>query len=85
MCDDMKKILDDQMRDPSRRLRPLDVWDRPRRWPRGRPYDGAVRSISYILVREDDPKPYCLNERDLRPSKKPPVDLGTVARQPAGN
>lgn len=40
----------------------------------------GTRSISYILVRENDPKPYCLRERDLRPSGKPAVDLGDVKR-----
>jgi hypothetical protein len=53
--------------------------------PRPLMHQVGCRAISYILVREDDPKPYRLNERDLRPSKKPPVELGTVARQPAGN
>lgn len=43
----------------------------------------GCRTISYILVREDDPKPYLLNERDLRPSNKPPIELGTVTLQTA--
>ena len=38
------------------------------------------RSITYILVRESDPKPYLVRERDLLPSGKPPVEIGTVSR-----
>jgi hypothetical protein len=39
------------------------------------------RSITYVLVRENDPKPYLARERDLLPSGKPPVEIGTVKRE----
>lgn len=38
------------------------------------------RSITYLLVCENDPKPYLARERDLLPSGKPPVEIGTVKR-----
>ena len=38
------------------------------------------RSITYVLVRENDPKPYLARERDLLPSGKPSVEIGTVSR-----
>jgi hypothetical protein len=38
------------------------------------------RSITFILVRENDPKPYLARERDLLPSGKPPVEIGTIKR-----
>lgn len=44
----------------------------------------GARSITYILVREDDPKPYLAHERDLLPSGKDPVEIGTVSRGPDG-
>lgn len=39
--------------------------------------------ISYILVREGDRVPYHANEGHLMPSGKPPVELGTFAREHA--
>jgi hypothetical protein len=39
------------------------------------------RSITYVLVRENDPKPYLARERDLLPSGKAPVEIGTVKRE----
>lgn len=39
-----------------------------------------MRSVSYILVREGDPKPYCVRESDLFPSGKPSVEIGGFAR-----
>ena len=38
----------------------------------------GARSITYVLVRENDPKPYLARERDLLSSGKPPVEIGTV-------
>ena len=40
----------------------------------------GFRTISYILVRENDPKPYLVKERDLLPSDKPPVEIGSITR-----
>lgn len=40
------------------------------------------RGVSYILCREGDTKPYHCRERDLLPTGKPPVDIGTVRRIP---
>jgi hypothetical protein len=40
------------------------------------------RTVTYILVRENDPKPYLARERDLLPSGRAPVEIGTVSRQP---
>ena len=40
----------------------------------------GARSVTYVLVRESDPKPYLARERDLLPSGKPPVEIGTVSR-----
>jgi hypothetical protein len=37
------------------------------------------RRIKYILARENDATPYCCGERDLLPSGKGPVDIGTVS------
>jgi hypothetical protein len=47
-----------------------------------RPFMAQVgsRSITYVLVCENDPKPYLARERDLLPSGKPPVEIGTVKR-----
>lgn len=42
-----------------------------------------LRVISYILVNEGDPKPYHAPERDLRPSGKPPVEIGGLRREGA--
>lgn len=42
------------------------------------------RSITYIMVRENDPKPYLARERDLLPSGKPSVEIGTVSRASTG-
>ena len=41
----------------------------------------GARSITYVLVRESDPKPYLARERDLLSSGKPPVEIGTVKRE----
>ncbi len=38
------------------------------------------RSITYILVRDGDPKPYLARECDLLPSGNPSVEIGTVSR-----
>ena len=38
----------------------------------------GARSITYVLVRENDPKPYLARERDLLSSGKQPVEIGTV-------
>jgi hypothetical protein len=47
-----------------------------------RPFMAQVgaRCITYILVRENDPKPYLVRERSLLPSGKEPVEIGTIAR-----
>lgn len=37
------------------------------------------RIVTYILVRENDPVPYLARERDLLPSGKPAVEIGTIA------
>jgi hypothetical protein len=49
-----------------------------------RPFMARVgsRSITYVLVCQNDPKPYLARERDLLPSGKPPVEIGTVSRAP---
>lgn len=39
------------------------------------------RAITYILCQEGDTKPYCCCERDLLPSGKEPVEIGTCRRQ----
>lgn len=39
----------------------------------------GARSITYVLVREADPKPYLARERDLLPSGKPPIEIGTIS------
>jgi hypothetical protein len=39
------------------------------------------RLVTYILVRENDPRPYIARERDLLPSGKPPVEIGQVRRE----
>ncbi len=38
----------------------------------------GARIIKYILGRENDPTPYCCDERDILPSGKEPVEIGTV-------
>ncbi len=40
----------------------------------------GARGITYILVNEDDPKPYLARERDLLASGEPPVEIGSVRR-----
>lgn len=44
----------------------------------------GARGITYVLVRENDPKPYLARERDLLPSGKEPVEIGTVSRGAEG-
>lgn len=39
----------------------------------------GARGVTYILVREDDPKPYLARERDILPSGKEPIEIGTVS------
>jgi hypothetical protein len=41
----------------------------------------GARAVTYILVNEGDPKPYLARQRDLLPSGKPPVEIGTVSRE----
>lgn len=41
------------------------------------------RVVTYILVRENDPKPYLVRERDILPSGKEPVEIGAVKREGA--
>ena len=41
----------------------------------------GARRVTYILVREGDPKPYLARERDLLPSGKEPVEIETVTRE----
>ena len=40
------------------------------------------RVVSYILCRDGDPTAYTCHQRDLLPSGKEPVDIGTVSRAP---
>lgn len=40
------------------------------------------RTISYILAREGDQKPYLCYERDLLPSGKEPAEIGSASRAP---
>ena len=40
------------------------------------------RVVTYILCQEDGPKVYSCRERDLLPSGKEPVEIGTVSRAP---
>jgi len=42
----------------------------------------GARCVTYILVREGDPKPYLARERDLLPSGKEPVEIGSVSVAP---
>lgn len=39
------------------------------------------RGVTYILCREGDTKPYHCRERDLLPSGKEPVEIGTVSQK----
>ncbi len=39
------------------------------------------RSVTYVLVRENDPKPYLAREHDLLPSGKPAVEMGKARRE----
>jgi hypothetical protein len=39
------------------------------------------RTITYILCRENDPTAYTCRERDLLPSGKAPVEIGTCRRE----
>jgi hypothetical protein len=41
------------------------------------------RVIRYILVRENDPGPYIARERDLLPSGKPSIEIGSIRREGA--
>lgn len=41
----------------------------------------GARVITYVLVRESDPKPYLIRESDLLPSGKEPVEIGTTRRE----
>jgi hypothetical protein len=40
----------------------------------------GARTVTYILVRENDPKPYLIREKYLRPSGEPAVEIGAVKR-----
>ena len=40
------------------------------------------RGVTYILCAENDPAAYTSRERDLLPSGKEPVEIGTVRRGP---
>jgi hypothetical protein len=40
------------------------------------------RAVTYILCQEGSPKVYSCRERDLLPSGKEPVEIGTVSRAP---
>jgi hypothetical protein len=39
------------------------------------------RAVTYILVREGDPKPYLARESGLLPSGKDPVEIGAARRE----
>ena len=41
------------------------------------------KSITYILVQEGNPVPYLIKERDILPSGKPKIEIGTVTRDNA--
>lgn len=41
----------------------------------------GARSIKYLLWREGDKTPYCCGERDLLPSGKEPVEIGSVSAE----
>ena len=38
------------------------------------------RTITYILVRENDPRPYLAKERDMRLAGKVRVEIGSIGR-----
>lgn len=40
----------------------------------------GARGITYILVKQDDPRPYLARERDLLTSDKEPIEIGAVSR-----
>lgn len=40
------------------------------------------RAVTYILCQDGSPKVYLCRERDLLPSDKEPVEIGTVSRAP---
>lgn len=40
------------------------------------------RAVTYILCQDGSPKVYSCRERDLLPSDKEPVEIGTVSRAP---
>lgn len=41
----------------------------------------GARAIKYLLWREGDKTPYCCGERDLLPSGKEPVEIGSVSAE----
>lgn len=41
----------------------------------------GARGVTYILVNEGDKTPYLAREKDLLPSGKPPLEIGTVKRE----
>jgi hypothetical protein len=41
----------------------------------------GARGITYVLVRENDPKPYLIRESNLLPSGKEPIEIGTCRRE----
>ncbi len=43
----------------------------------------GVKAISYILCQEGSDKVYTCRERDLMPSGKQPVEIGTISRAPS--
>jgi len=45
----------------------------------------GARSITYILARDSDPKPYLLREAHLRPSGKDRVEIGEIRITPEGD
>lgn len=52
--------------------------------PRPLMHQSGKRTITYILVNEGDLTPYLANEKDLLESGKPPVEVGSFSRAPAG-
>lgn len=49
--------------------------------PRPLMYQVGARIITYILVREGDPKPYLVRESQILPSGKEPVEIGAARRE----
>lgn len=45
----------------------------------------GARTITYILVREGDSKPYLLRETQILPSGKAPIEIGTIRYERADN